>query len=199
MGELNNFHINDDGSVTVEQQLTEHEQNILDILRIEKAKGGVFASRRMKKRALKYARKAYLPTPKMLVEKLMLDHYPKHFGQYGKTTMLIIWIAFISIFLSGTVILSFPTYFEYYHYNNYVRESTDYFNKVYLLEVEHGHSYETDDYSRKADNYSQQAGRHFDSFLAYLSNAICCLGVAGFGIWSYRRTSKNILNNLNEK
>ena len=199
MGELKNFHINNDGSVTVESKLTEQEQKILDILRIEKAKGGIFASRRMKKRALRYAESANLPTPKMLVEKLMLDHYPKYFGQYGKTTMLIIWTAFIGIFLLGTAILSFPTYFEYDDYTYCTKESTDYYNKADRLEKEHDHSHMTDDYSRQAEWAAERADLHFEWFLISLSSAICCLGIAGFGIWQYRRTSQNILNNLNEK
>lgn len=178
MGDNITYQVNDDGSVTVEQQLSEQEKNILDIMKIEKSKGGVFASRRMKKRAIKYAKSVNLPTPKMLVEKLMLDHYPKDFGQYGKTTMLIIWTAFIGIFLLGTATLSFLTYFEYHDYTVNARESLT---------------------CNSCEYYARWAEQDYDDFITYLSSAICCLGIAGFGIWQYQRTSKNILNNLNEK
>lgn len=111
MGELNNFHINDDGSVTVEQQLSEQERNILDIFKIEKSKGGIFASRRMKKRALKYAKSVNYPEFK--VDKMMLDSYPDDFANYHKTTKLIVTICLAAIFFLGAVCLAFPAYFDY--------------------------------------------------------------------------------------
>lgn len=36
------FKVNDDGSVTIAERLPDVEKHILDILRIEKAKGGIF-------------------------------------------------------------------------------------------------------------------------------------------------------------
>ena len=47
--------VNNDGSVTFVNQQSFKEKAILDIFRIEVAKGGVFASRQMKKKAIRYA------------------------------------------------------------------------------------------------------------------------------------------------
>lgn len=64
---------------------------ILDIFRIEKAKGGVLASRRMKSRAMKYARTTGVPEYKTVVETLMLDNYPRDFENHGKAGLLQLW------------------------------------------------------------------------------------------------------------
>lgn len=102
MGELNSFHINDDGSVTVEQQLTEQERNILDIFKIEKSKGGTFVSRRMKIRAIKYAKSVNYPEFK--VDKLMLDYYPEEFSAQGKYNIRLTALILSILFLLGGII-----------------------------------------------------------------------------------------------
>lgn len=99
MGNNTTYKVNEDGSVTVSEQFSEYERNIIEILRVEKSKGGVFASRRMKKHALKYAETVDLPVFK--VEKLMLDSYPVDFANYRQTTWLIIWAGIAALCLIG--------------------------------------------------------------------------------------------------
>lgn len=111
MGSDVTYKVNDDGSVTMAKQPSEQEQYILDIFRIEKAKGGVFASRRMKKRALKYAKSAGVP--EFMVEKLMMDHYGTDFANYGKTTQLIVWAVIAAVFVLTAYLPFFWVYYEY--------------------------------------------------------------------------------------
>lgn len=92
MGELTNFTVNDDGSVTVGNQLTPEESNILVILKMEKAKGGTFASLRMKKRALEYAESVGIPD--FTVEKLFFENYNE---DYVKESNLMSVVVFRSI------------------------------------------------------------------------------------------------------
>lgn len=107
MDDLTKFKVNDDGSVTVANEPNKDEANILDIFRIEKAKGGPFASRRMKLRALKYAKRANIP--KLIVEKLMLSNHPDDFANYQRTSRLIVWLYLIVLFLGGAVIFAWAT------------------------------------------------------------------------------------------
>lgn len=86
MGNTTNFKINDDGSISVENQLNQAENNILTILRVEQAKGGAFAPRRMKKRAIEYAKEAGVSM--VTVDKLMLDNYPDDFRNCGHSNLL---------------------------------------------------------------------------------------------------------------
>lgn len=116
MGDNATYKVNDDGSVTISEQLLEYEQDIIEIFRIEKFKGGVFASRRMKKRALKYAQSVNLSEFK--VEKLMLDNYPEDFANYRKTMGLIVWGGIASLFLIGTVIFA-CLFYDCLHYDDY--------------------------------------------------------------------------------
>lgn len=120
MGDNTTYKVNDDGSVTVSEQLSEYEQYIIEIFRIEKFKGGVFASRRMKKRALKYAQSVNVPEFK--VEKLMLDNYPEDFANYRKTTGLIVWGGVASLLFIGISIFAWLSYDCLYHnyYNDFL-------------------------------------------------------------------------------
>lgn len=111
MGENNTYTVNDDGSVTVAAQLSEQEQNIIEILRIERSKGGIFASRRMKKRAIKYAQSVGYPDFK--VDKLMLDNYPDDFANYPRTTHLIIWLSVTVLFFIGAICF-IPLSYDYF-------------------------------------------------------------------------------------
>ena len=113
MGDNTTYRVNDDGSVTVSEKWSEYEQYIIEIFRIEKFKGGVFASRRMKKRALKYARSVQLSAFK--VEKLMLDNYPEDFSNYRKTTGLIVWGCIASSCFIGMSIFAWLSYDCLYH------------------------------------------------------------------------------------
>jgi len=108
MGVETNFKVNNDGSVTVTDYQDENEKAILDILRIENAKGGIFASLRMKRRAKKFAKSQDIPNYEMLVDRLMLDNYPKDFGNYAKARNVLIWriIAIVILLLTGWVILA---------------------------------------------------------------------------------------------
>lgn len=99
---MTNFKINDDGSITVAEQQSREENIILDILRIEHAKGGVFAPRRMKKRAIKYARSAGVSP--VTVEKLMLDNYPDAFANYGRSNWVFFSLCMLIFFGCGTVL-----------------------------------------------------------------------------------------------
>lgn len=94
MGDITNFKVNDDGSVTVGNPLTREESNILDIFKIEKAKGGLFASHRMKKRALEYAKSVGIPN--FTVEKLFLENYSEDFAIESNLTSLI--IGYVTLF-----------------------------------------------------------------------------------------------------
>lgn len=108
MGNNTTYKVNEDGSVTVSEQFSEYERNIIEILRVEKSKGGVFASRRMKKHALKYAETVDLPVFK--VEKLMLDSYPVDFANYRQTTWLIIWAGIAASCFIGAIYFAYILY-----------------------------------------------------------------------------------------
>ncbi len=147
MGDIATYKINDDGSVTVSEQLSEHEQNMIEILRIEKSKGGVFASRRMKKRAIKYAKSINYPDFK--VDKLMLDNYPDDFVNYPRTTSLLVWASIAFVFLCGIIILLCPAYYEY--------ERSNYFSeKIHAIEelqrLGHNEEYDTPFELQNVDN-----------------------------------------------
>lgn len=79
---------------------------ILDIFRIEKAKGGVLASRRMKSRAMKYARSAGISEYETVVETLMLDNYPADFENHGKAGQLQVWCWIAAVSMLAAVILT---------------------------------------------------------------------------------------------
>ena len=120
MGDNTTYKVNDDGSVTVAAQLTEQEQNIIEILRIEKSKGGVFASRRMKNRAINYAKTFNYPDFK--VDKLMLDNYPDDFANYPRTTSLIVWLIIGIAFFCGAIFFAYPSYWMYMYDGNFDQE-----------------------------------------------------------------------------
>lgn len=93
---------------------------ILDIFRIEKAKGGVLASRRMKSRAMKYARTTGVPEYKTVVETLMLDNYPRDFENHGRAGSLLIWACFALVFLSAAVGFAFMAAYDNYDFPMYL-------------------------------------------------------------------------------
>lgn len=99
MGEIRNFQVNKDGSVTMNEPSKNSESTIIDILRIEHAKGGIFSSLHMKKRALKYAKRNDVVNPDIVVEKLILKHYPYSFKNIILTQRLItVILVFIILF-----------------------------------------------------------------------------------------------------
>ncbi len=115
------FKVNDDGSVTMsgkEAPLSPQEQNILDILKIEKTKGGPYASVRMKKRALKYAKSVGIE--EFVVEKLMMEHFKEDLEASSRaasilTLRIIGWIAIIlGAYLAFMCIYFLMENFEYY-------------------------------------------------------------------------------------
>ena len=118
MGSNSTFKINDDGSATMTNHLSDVKQNIIDILQIEKSKGGVLANRRMKKRALRYAKSVNYPEFK--VDKLMLDYYPEEFSSQEKTnirlTALILSVIFLlcGVICGISVIALLADNFDYY-------------------------------------------------------------------------------------
>lgn len=202
MGDNTTYKINDDGSVTVSEQMPEYERHIIEILRIEKSKGGAFAPRRMKKRALKYARSANIPEFK--VEKLMLDNYPKDFALYGKTTWLIVWACVAVLFFLGAVVFAFPTYFAYDDTSwrkeeiNAIEEyqrlgrNVEYYNieqSMGVYETGHIPSERLDDRLRELkssrDYYQKE-------MIWWLLALVACLGVSCFSIRQYRRISSTI-------
>lgn len=103
MDDATNFRVNDDGSVTIAKPSNNHETIILDILRLEKAKGGIFVCCRMRTRALNYAKSANIPNLDIIVEKLMFDNYPNDFTNLAKTRELIIWMVITAVFFIGII------------------------------------------------------------------------------------------------
>lgn len=79
MNSKENYTVNDDGSVTFAGGKDSQTETITDIFCVEFAKGGIFAGLRMYNRAVKYAKKAGIANPRLLVEKLMLEEYPTRF------------------------------------------------------------------------------------------------------------------------
>ncbi|MCM1449487.1 MAG: hypothetical protein NC082_04040 [Clostridiales bacterium] len=205
MGDITNFTVNDDGSVTVANGSTgskstnKHEANILDIFRIEKAKGGLFASRRMKKRALKYAKQANVP--EHIVEKLMLDNYPSEFACYPKTTKLISWISIIVLFLLGVIILAFPTYDEFERYSRkneiykafHDRRENKFETYAGGAVDEYFANMSIEEYNRQLNNAKKYRDYHLSDFLYFLYADLACLLIAGVGIWQYRKVRKSII------
>ncbi len=201
MGEITNFKVNDDGSVTIAGKtpsLNPQEQNILDIFRIEKAKGGAYASRRMKKRALKYGKEAGIP--KYEVEKLMLDQYPADFANYPRTSRLITWLCLIVIFLCGTAAFSIAAYFQVeiiYDYDREIKELYD------VNRNSDPQEYKTLEYlEREAkkrgellDHYQNMKEGHETECIWYSAGAFICLLISIIGIIRYRKLSKSIIKN----
>lgn len=93
---------------------------ILDIFRIEKAKGGVLASRRMKSRAMKYARTTGVPEYKTVVETLMLDNYPRDFENHGKAGLLQLWGWTGAVSLLAAVALMISAFYNRYDFLIYL-------------------------------------------------------------------------------
>lgn len=96
MSEIRNFQVNKDGSITMSEPSIDSESTIIDILKIERAKGGIFSSLRMKRRAIKYAKANGLPNPDLVVERLILEHYPACF----KNISLAQWVIWLSLALT---------------------------------------------------------------------------------------------------
>lgn len=204
MGELTNFTVNDDGSVTVANGSTgpkgtnKQEANILDIFRIEKAKGGLFASRRMKKRALKYAKQANVP--EHIVEKLMLDNYPNEFACYPKTTWLIVWLSSIVLFFLITIILAFPMYEEYDRYSRdneryeAFRDRRENIYDSYAGEVdEYFANMSIETYNSILNEIKRERDNQLSDFLYFIFADLACIAIIGFGVWQYRRVRKSII------
>lgn len=106
-----NFKINSDGSVTMENVADKRIDVILEILEIERAKGGFRAPRRMRNRALEYARAQRVDNSDIVVEKLMLQHYPELcncmplYRTYTKWLMISLLIVVVSL-LAGIIFIS---------------------------------------------------------------------------------------------
>lgn len=210
MGDNTTYKVNDDGSVTVSAQLSEQEQNIIEILRIEKAKGGVFASRRMKKCAIKYAKSVNYPEFK--VDKLMLDNYPEDFTNNPRTTALIVCLIIGVVFLCGVAIFAFYTYFEF--------ENVRWTNEQIDACWEYQRTGDVEKYCRvtgrffsSGDNYripieeSEQdvecfkdsRNTHLKEMIGYLCGMGGCLVISFISLKRYRRIIKqiNLTNKIN--
>jgi len=199
MGKLTNFKVNDDGSVTVANLPNKDEANILDILRIEKAKGGAFASRRMKKRALKYAKQANIP--EYIVEKLMLDNYPNEFACYPKTTKLIAWRSFSILFVLGAILFAFPTYFKYEHYLSANEDYEAYRacrDSIYEPHVcreinEYFANMSIETYNDTLNERKQRRDNILSYSFSFMYADLACLLIAGIGVWQCRKVRKSIM------
>ncbi len=112
--------VNNDGSVTFVNQQSFKEKAILDIFRIEVAKGGVFASRQMKKKAIRYACSVNIPNYEMIVEKLMLDHYPAYF----KNFQLLRWLAVLAVAFVVYLLGMWTWLMCYYHERDMIETLT---------------------------------------------------------------------------
>lgn len=99
MGNQGNFMVNSDGSVTISQELNPDISTILDIFRVEKAKGGPYACCRMKQKAVKYAKAKGLEQADLVVAKLMLANYPAYFEALSKARALKIWVVLAIVFV----------------------------------------------------------------------------------------------------
>ena len=97
MNSKENYTVNDDGSVTFTGSNDAHAETIADIFRVEFAKGGIFAGLRMYRRAVKYAKKAGIANPRLLVEKLMLGEYPTRFKTV-KPARRLMWYIIVGAF-----------------------------------------------------------------------------------------------------
>lgn len=97
MNSKENYTVNDDGSVTFTGGKDGHAETIADIFRVEFANGGIFAGLRMYNRAVKYAKKAWVTNPQLLVEKLMLEEYPTCFKTV-KLARRLMWYIIVGAF-----------------------------------------------------------------------------------------------------
>lgn len=97
MNSKENYTVNDDGSVTFTGGKDGHAETIEDIFRVEFANGGIFAGLRMYRRAAKYAKKAGIANPRLLVEKLMLEEYPNRFKTV-KPARRLMWYIIVGVF-----------------------------------------------------------------------------------------------------
>lgn len=97
MNSKENYTVNDDGSVTFTGGKDGHAETIADIFRVEFANGGIFAGLRMYNRAVKYAKKAGIANPRLLVEKLMLEEYPTRFKTV-KPARRLMWYVIVGAF-----------------------------------------------------------------------------------------------------
>lgn len=97
MNSKENYTVNDDGSVTFTGGKDGHAETIADIFRVEFANGGIFAGLRMYNRAVKYAKKAGIANPRLLVEKLMLGEYPNRFKTV-KPARRLMWYIIVGAF-----------------------------------------------------------------------------------------------------
>ena len=142
MGNSSFFKINNDGSVTTATEPDPHVKTILDIFRVEKSKGGVLAARHMKKRALQYAKAAGCQDATLLVERLLLEHYPEEFKNIKLSSRLIGWSITAVISLLLIILLSLRAidninasssfYQEFYNYDYESRQSGGY---EYLIQM----------------------------------------------------------------
>lgn len=211
MGEMTNFLVNDDGSVTVGDKPSKDEVNILDIFRIEKAKGGPFASRRMKKRALKYAKQANVP--EHVVEKLMLDNYPNEFANYPKTTWLIVWFVAAFLFLGGTVILTINTVDQFGQYLNATRQYNAFKDRQpipdWSITKNEGedeneawnryyNSMSIFSYEESLQNKANYRDTKFSNFLPLLLSTIACLAITVISIRQYIKLRKKVIETSNK-
>lgn len=103
MNSKENYTVNDDGSVTFTGGKDGHAETIADIFRVEFANGGIFAGLRMYNRAVKYAKKAGIANPRLLVEKLMLEEYPTRFKTVKPARRLMWYIMAGVVFTLGTI------------------------------------------------------------------------------------------------
>lgn len=212
MGDNTAYKVNDDGSVTISGVLSEQEKNIIEILRIEKSKGGIFASRRMKKRAINYAKSVNYPDFK--VDKLMLDNYPDEFSNYPKTTSLIVWLLVAITFLGGAISFTFPSYFEFesVSYNNeridackeYQRtgDVDKYFQRLgtcrpsaaAAAEVPDVADYRipSDELERTLESSRFSRNNHLKDMMWYLFGATSCLTILFLSIRQCRRITTQI-------
>lgn len=97
MNSKENYKVNDDGSVTFTGGNDGHTETIADIFRVEFANGGIFTGLRMYRRAVKYAKKAGIANPRLLVEKLMLEEYPTCFKTV-KLARRLMWYIIVGAF-----------------------------------------------------------------------------------------------------
>lgn len=176
MGYRTNFKVNDDGSVTVENQLNHNEAAILEIFRVEKAKGGPLASIRMKRQAMKYAKGENVPGH--VVERLMLDHYPKDFACYPKAKWLLRWLLIAIVFIACAGIMALGiTYPKYEYYFEF---------KAFLLEQFYN-NYDQQDLIRNRLHNMQ------GDFLYYLYCNCALAAVGCIGVWQCWRKRRQIL------
>ncbi len=203
MGDNTTYKVNDDGSVTVAAQLSEQEQNIIEILRIEKSKGGAFTSRRMKKRAIKYAKSVNYPDFK--VDKLMLDNYPDDFTNYPRTTALIVCLIIGVAFLCGAVIFAFPTYSEFESvswYNERIDACKEYqrtgdvekYRRVIGRYFSSGDNYRIpmEELEQDLERFKDYRNKYLKEMIWYLFGIGGCLAISFISLMRFRHIVKQI-------